>query len=59
VTLSRDLIFFAEADEETGNRQRHIDWLLKAHGDLLKGEFGINEGGNTIWKDGKLFEFCI
>jgi acetylornithine deacetylase/succinyl-diaminopimelate desuccinylase-like protein len=47
--LSRDVIFFAEADEETGNRERHIDWLMKNHPEALEAEFGVNEGGNTIW----------
>src|SRR5439155_13398425 len=47
--LSRDVIFFAEADEESGNRQRHIDWLMKEHPELLAAEFGVNEGGDALW----------
>ncbi len=58
--LSRDLIFFAEADEETGNKERHIDWLMKRHGDLFAGaELGINEGGNTVWQGGKPAEIRV
>lgn len=47
--LSRDVVFFAEADEETGNRERHIDWLMREHAAELDAEFGVNEGGNTLW----------
>lgn len=58
--LARDLIFFAEADEETGNKERHIDWLMRHHADVFKGaEFGINEGGNTVWRAGRPAEIRI
>ncbi len=49
--LSRDVIFFAEADEETGNKERHIDWVMREHAGEVAAEFGINEGGDTIWTD--------
>ncbi len=59
VPLSRDVIFFAEADEETGSRIRHIDWLLKNHGSELDAEFAINEGGDTVLQDGKVTEIRV
>ena len=58
-TLSRDVIFFAEADEETGDKVRHIDWLLKNHGDALDAEFAINEGGDTVLEDGRVVEIRV
>ncbi|MBI3553843.1 MAG: M20/M25/M40 family metallo-hydrolase [Elusimicrobia bacterium] len=57
--LARDVIFFAEADEETGNRQRHIDWLMKEHAEAVAAEFGVNEGGNTLWSDDGPYEIRI
>lgn len=59
LTLSRDLIFFAEADEETGYGDRHIDWLLKNHGKLLDAEFALNEGGDTVLENGKVVEIRV
>lgn len=60
VPLSRDVIFFAEADEETGNKDRHIDWLMAHHSDAFaNAEFGINEGGNTIWQGGRVVEVRV
>lgn len=57
--LSRDVVFFAEADEESGARDRHIDWLLREHGSELDGEFAVNEGGNTVWDDGRVSEIRV
>lgn len=57
--LARDVIFFAEADEESGAPARHIDQLLRERPDLVDAEFGINEGGNSLWKDGKIHEVRI
>jgi len=57
--LKRDVIFFAQADEETGEKDRHILWLLKNHGSELDAEFAINEGGNTVWEDGRVTEVRI
>jgi acetylornithine deacetylase/succinyl-diaminopimelate desuccinylase-like protein/predicted double-glycine peptidase len=48
VKLDRDVIFFAEADEESGAADRHIDWLVKEHGAELDAEFGVNEGGDIV-----------
>jgi acetylornithine deacetylase/succinyl-diaminopimelate desuccinylase-like protein len=58
-TLSRDVIFFAEADEENGARDRHIDWLLKNHAKELDAEFAINEGGDTVIENGKITEIRV
>ncbi len=57
--LERDLIFFAEADEESGGTDRHIEWLLKNHGSDLEAAYAINEGGNTIWSDGRVSEIRV
>ena len=54
VRLERDVAFFAQADEEVGGSERHLTWLLREHGDALDAEFGVNEGGHTVWRDGKL-----
>ena len=59
VKLSRDLVLFAQADEESGASYRHIDWLLAKHGDLLNAKFALNEGGNTVWENGKVAEIRI
>src|SRR3989338_6319134 len=57
--LLRDVIFFAQADEESGGHGRHLDWLLKEHGKLLKAEIAVNEGGNTIWEEDKPVEVRV
>jgi len=57
--LARDVIFFAEADEESGASVRHIDSFLRDKGALVDAEFGINEGGNSVWKDGKILEVRV
>ena len=57
--LARDVIFFAEADEETGASVRHIDSLLRDKPRLVDAELGINEGGVSIWKDGKVVEIHV
>lgn len=57
--LPYDLIFFAEADEETGGPVRHIEWLLKEHPEALRARYAINEGGNTIWEGGRVAEIRV
>lgn len=57
--LARDVIFFAEADEESGAAVRHIDSLLRDRPELVDAEFGINEGGNSLWKDGRIEEIRV
>jgi acetylornithine deacetylase/succinyl-diaminopimelate desuccinylase-like protein len=58
--LHRDVIFFAEADEESGAKDRHILWLLKNHPEaLLDARIALNEGGNTLWDEGRPVEIRI
>ena len=59
VPLSRDVVFFAEADEENGGRVRHIDWLMQNHARDLDAEFAINEGGDTVMEDGRVTEIRV
>jgi acetylornithine deacetylase/succinyl-diaminopimelate desuccinylase-like protein len=47
VRLSRDVVFLAEADEETGGAHG-MDWLLEKRPDLFDAELAINEGGRVI-----------
>lgn len=41
--LRRDVVFFAMADEEMGG-DYGIEWFVRNHPDLLKGDFCLNEG---------------
>ncbi len=48
ISLKRDIIFLATADEEAGGLQG-AGWFAKAHPELLgKSEFLLNEGGNNV-----------
>ncbi|MBI4791025.1 MAG: M20/M25/M40 family metallo-hydrolase [Chloroflexi bacterium] len=42
--LARDIIFMANADEETGGKLG-AGWMVKHHADLICAEYAINEGG--------------
>jgi acetylornithine deacetylase/succinyl-diaminopimelate desuccinylase-like protein len=54
-TLTRDVVFLATADEETGGACG-MQWLVAEHRDLLDVEFVINEGGRTrIIEGGKRY----
>jgi acetylornithine deacetylase/succinyl-diaminopimelate desuccinylase-like protein len=44
IPLSRDVIFLAEADEESGGPYS-TEWLAKEHWPLIDAEFALNEGG--------------
>jgi acetylornithine deacetylase/succinyl-diaminopimelate desuccinylase-like protein len=44
VPLGRDVIFMANADEETGGRMG-AGWMVKEHPDLIRAEYAVNEGG--------------
>jgi acetylornithine deacetylase/succinyl-diaminopimelate desuccinylase-like protein len=58
VPLKRDVIFMANADEETGGRMG-AGWVAQNHPDLIRAEYAINEGGPTsIVIDGKVFFVC-
>ena len=46
VSLKRDVIFAATADEEIGGVDGYgISWLVRRHPDLLRAEFGLTEAG--------------
>jgi len=58
VRLKRDVIFMANADEETGGRMG-AGWMVAHHPDLIRAEYAINEGGPTsIVIDDKVFFVC-
>ena len=52
--LSRDVIFFAESDEEDGG-EYGMKFAVEQHWDKIACGFAINEGGETIMKDGKVW----
>lgn len=45
-TLSRDIIFVANSDEEAGGTLG-MDWLVDNHRELIDAELVLNEGGRT------------
>jgi acetylornithine deacetylase/succinyl-diaminopimelate desuccinylase-like protein len=51
-TLSRDVVFVANADEEAGG-DFGMGWLLEHHPELVRAEFALNEGGRTRVVAGK------
>ena len=51
-TLTRDVLFVANADEEAGG-DFGMGWLLDRHPALLTAEFALNEGGRTRIVAGK------
>ena len=44
--LSRDVVFVATCDEESGG-EVGMGWLVENHPDLLDAEYALNEGGRT------------
>ena len=48
----RDVVLALTADEEGGN-DNGVSWLLANHRDLVDAEYGLNEGGGGISKNGK------
>jgi acetylornithine deacetylase/succinyl-diaminopimelate desuccinylase-like protein len=52
VTLSRDVIFVANSDEEASG-EWGMGWLIKNHPELIRAEFALNEGGRTRIVGGK------
>ncbi|MEP7273543.1 MAG: M20/M25/M40 family metallo-hydrolase [Acidobacteriota bacterium] len=51
VSLKRDIIFLATADEEAGGREG-AGWFARSHAELLgKAEFLLNEGGGNVVDD--------
>src|SRR5215831_1738699 len=51
--LNRDVIFFAEGDEEDGGAQG-IKFAVTKHWDKIAAGFAINEGGRIALKNGKV-----
>ncbi|TBR17831.1 M20/M25/M40 family metallo-hydrolase [bacterium] len=54
IALKRDVIFLAQADEESGEPDRHAVWLAAHHWGELDAEYGVNEGGSTLWEGGRI-----
>ena len=52
VPLDRDVIFVAEADEESFSKG--ITYLIEKHWDKIDCEFALNEGGSTIEEAGRI-----
>ncbi|HLI69137.1 MAG TPA: M20/M25/M40 family metallo-hydrolase [Ktedonobacteraceae bacterium] len=46
VPLKRDVIFMAEADEETGGHQG-AEWVVEHYPELIRAEYALNEGGGS------------
>jgi len=51
-SLSRDVIFVANSDEEAGG-DWGMGWLIAHHPELIRAEFALNEGGRTRIVQGK------
>ncbi|MGI9076981.1 MAG: M20/M25/M40 family metallo-hydrolase [Gemmatimonadaceae bacterium] len=51
-TLSRDVIFVANSDEEAGG-EWGMGWLIANHPELIRAEFALNEGGRIRIVRGK------
>ena len=47
VSLQRDILFFAAADEETGGKWG-IQWAMENISSLIESEYALNEGGYVI-----------
>ena len=55
VPLKRDVIFMAEADEETGGHQG-AEWVVEHYPQLIQAEYGLNEGGGGgLEVNGKIY----
>ena len=52
VTLDRDVIFAATADEETGGLYG-LGWIIEHHPELIRAEYALNEGGRIRVVGGK------
>ncbi len=57
-TLSRDVIFVANSDEEQSG-ELGMGWLIANHPELITAEFALNEGGRTRVVDGKLLYVAV
>jgi len=50
----RDIVLALTADEE-GGTHNGVAWLLEEHPDLLRAEYGLNEGGGGVLVGGERF----
>src|SRR3712207_1267422 len=57
-TLSRDVVFVANADEEASGRLG-MAWLLEHHPELARAEFALNEGGRTRVVGGRALYLAV
>jgi acetylornithine deacetylase/succinyl-diaminopimelate desuccinylase-like protein len=48
----RDLVLALTADEEGGDHNG-VDWLLGRHRALIEAEYGLNEGGRGLMREGR------
>ncbi|GAB4347480.1 MAG: M20/M25/M40 family metallo-hydrolase [Candidatus Abyssubacteria bacterium] len=55
--LKRDIIFMANADEETGGKYG-AGWVVDNHFDKIQSEFALNEGGVGLRMNGKVMFLC-
>lgn len=55
--LKRDIIFMANADEETGGKFG-AQWMVDNHFDKIKAECALNEGGFGMEMNGKAMFLC-
>ena len=55
--LKRDIIFMANADEETG-AEHGAAWVVDNHFDKIEAEFALNEGGCGMDFNGKTMFMC-
>jgi acetylornithine deacetylase/succinyl-diaminopimelate desuccinylase-like protein len=59
LTLDRDLIFAAFADEEVSTGEHGAAWMWREHRDLIDAEYALNEGGGWQARVGpKRFYLC-
>ncbi len=57
-SLSRDVIFVANSDEEQGG-DFGMGWLIANHPELIRAEFALNEGGRTRIVNGTLLYVAV
>jgi len=55
--LKRDIIFMANADEETGG-EHGAAWMVDNHFDKIEAEFALNEGGFAMGVNGRTMFMC-
>lgn len=58
VPLKRDVILALTCDEESGG-QYGIQWLLENRREQIDAEFGLNEGGKIIRREGRILYFGV